>query len=45
MPLSVLLWLILLGSVVDLLPRQWAPLRTTDVKYANGVAIDHEDRR
>ena len=41
--LSVPLRLILLGGVVDLLPRQGTPLRTTDAKHANGVAIDHED--
>jgi len=40
---SIPLWLILLGSFVDLLPRQWAPLGTTDAKDGNGVAIDHED--
>jgi len=39
---SITLRLILLGGFVDLLPRQWATLSTTDAKHANGVAIDHE---
>ena len=30
------------GSLVDLLPCQWAPL-AQDAKHANSVAIDHEN--
>jgi hypothetical protein len=33
---------LLLGGFVDLLPRQWAPLGTTDAKHANDVTVDHE---
>jgi hypothetical protein len=36
-------WLVHVNGFVDLLPRQWSPLGTSDAKHANGVAVDQED--